>query len=133
VLYAGETSDFDKARVIDTRGVLAIRGTTYTEEVEMVEVKEAALKAFDFVAEMETVVRQDTTMEEFLDSSDVAVESARHDQLKGVWVIGIGFVRPWGRIKSTASILSGHPEGVAIRTVKTVTISDETGEVLDYE
>lgn len=133
VLYAGETSDFDKARVIDTRGVLAIRGTTYTEEVEMVKVKEAALKAFDFVAEMETVVRQDTTMEEFLDSSDVAVESARHDQLKGVWVIGIGFVRPWGRIKSTASIFSGHPEGVAIRTVKTVTISDETGEVLDYE
>ena len=87
----------------------------------------------DFAAEMETVVRQDITMEEFLDSSDVAVESARHDQLKGVWVIGIGFVRPWGRIKSTASILSGHPEGVAIRTVKTVTISDETGEVLDYE
>ena len=49
----------------------------------MIEVKEAALKAFDYVAEMETVARQGVTQEEFLDSSDVAVESARHDGIKG--------------------------------------------------
>lgn len=99
----------------------------------MIDVREAALKAFDYVAEMETVARQDVTPEEFLASSDVAVESARHDDEKGAWIIGVGFVRSWGRMKSTASILLGHPEGIGKRTVKTVTVSDETGEILDYE
>ena len=99
----------------------------------MIEVKEAALKAFGYVAEMETVARQGVTPEEFLDSSDVAVESARHDDEEGTWIIGVGFVRSWGRVKSTASILLGHPEGMGRRTIKTVTVSDETGEILDYE
>lgn len=99
----------------------------------MIEVREAALKAFGYVAEMETVARQDISPEEFLDASDVAVESARHDDKKGAWVIGVGFVRSWGRVKSTASILLGHPEGMGKRTVKIVTVSDETGEILDYE
>ena len=99
----------------------------------MIEVREAALKAFDYVAEMETVARQDITVDEFLDSSDVAVESARHDDKEGAWIIGVGFVRSWGRVKSTASIIMGHPEGMGKRTIKTVTVSDETGEVLNYE
>ena len=99
----------------------------------MIEVREAALKAFGYVAEMETVARQGMTPEEFLDSSDVAVESARHDDEKGAWVIGVGFVRSWGRVKSTTSILLGHPEGMGKRTIKAVTVSDETGEILDYE
>ena len=99
----------------------------------MIAVREAALKAFDYVAQMETIVRQGVAPEEFFESSDVAVESARHDDEKGAWIIGVGFVRTWGRVKSTASILLGHPEGVGKRTIKTVTVSDETGEILDYE
>lgn len=99
----------------------------------MIEVREAALKAFNYVAEMETVARQDVTVDEFLDSSDVAVESARHDDEKGAWIIGVGFVRSWGRVKSTASILLGHPEGMGKRTVKVVTVSDKTGAILDYQ
>ena len=99
----------------------------------MVDVREAALKAFKYVSEMETVANADTTPEEFLASSDVAVESARHDASQGTWTIGVGFVRSWGRAKSTAAIVMGHPEGVGTRTIKHVVVSDKTGEVLDYE
>ena len=40
----------------------------------MIEVKEAALKAFVYVAEMETVARQDVTPEEFLEIQKRIVE-----------------------------------------------------------
>jgi len=70
-------------------------------------VTDAARRAFDYVTEMETLVRQDKTSEEFLASSDVAVESARYDGAKCAWIIGVGFVRAWGRVKSTASIILG--------------------------
>jgi hypothetical protein len=99
----------------------------------MIDVREAALKAFAYVADMETVANAETTPEEFLASSDVAVESARHDVDQGAWVIGVGFVRSWGRVKSTVAIVMGHPEGLGTRTIKRVVVSDETGEVLEYE
>lgn len=34
---------------------------------------------------------------------------------------------------STASILLGYPEGMGMMTIKTVTVSDKTGDILNYE
>ena len=99
----------------------------------MITVEEAAKKAFGYTAEMETIARDDASIDAFLSDSDVAVESARHDDAISAWVIGVGFVRPWERQRSRFTELAGRPEGLGRRTTKFVVISDETGEMLRYE
>lgn len=100
------------------------------------DVKEAAKKAAAYTADIETVMNP-KSLSEFLSKSGFAIESTRFDDAHNRWEIGVGFVRDFDR---------GGIEGVVplppvwertplqgVRTYKTVTISDESGDVVSYE
>lgn len=105
------------------------------EELAM-DVKEAAKKAAAYTAEMETVLNP-KSLSEFLSHSGFAIESTRFDDAHNCWEIGVGFVRDFDRggidgVASLSSIWERTPlQGN--RTYKTVTISDESGDIVSYE
>ena len=78
------------------------------------DVKEAAKKAAAYTADMETLTKPDEKAL-FLSGSGFAIESTRFDDSHNCWVFG-------------------NQEPLRdLRTYKTVTISDDSGEVVSYE
>ena len=105
------------------------------EELAM-DVKEAAKRAAAYTADIETVM-DPKSLSEFLSKSGFAIESTHFDDAHNRWEIGVGFVREFDRggidgIASLSSVWDRMPlQGT--RTYKTVTISDESGDVVSYE
>ena len=64
----------------------------------------------------------------FADESimNVGLEEVEFNESDRVWVITIGFSRPWGRPGDVMRALGG---GDATRTFKTVRIEDESGDL----
>ena len=107
------------------------------------DVKEAAKKAAAYTADMETLTKPDEKAL-FLSGSGFAIESTRFDDSHNCWEIGVGFDRLFPRIaeivreidrRSNANgMVFGNQEPLRdLRTYKTVTISDDSGEVVSYE
>ena len=93
------------------------------------DVKEAAKRAAAYTADIETVM-DPKSLSEFLSKSGFAIESTHFDDAHNRWEIGVGFVRDG--IASLSSVWDRMPlQGT--RTYKTVTISDESGDVVSYE
>lgn len=102
------------------------------EELAM-DVKEAAKKAAAYTADMETLTNPDEKAL-FLSGSGFAIESTRFDESHNCWEIGVGFVREIDRRSNASSRVFGNQEPLRdLRTYKTVTISDDSGEVVSYE
>ena len=101
------------------------------------DVKEAVLKAADYVADIESMTRPDLQgLEplELLGSMDFAVEGVSFDENGQQWLIDVGFVRRWDRSRPTALTgLAGSPvSNMDKRTFKEIIISDENGKVIKY-
>lgn len=94
---------------------------------------EASKKAMEYIAEME-LLDKGSDMNSFRESSHMAVESVRHDEGNGVWVIGVGFVRDWNRVKNLGALGAALSNTSAneVRTLKTVSLNDTTGELVSY-
>lgn len=97
------------------------------------DVKEAAQKAASYTADMETLANPDGKAL-FLGKSGFAIESTRYIEDKKRWEIGVGFVRAFDREGNASVVGLGVREPLRdLRTYKTVTISDDSGEVVSYE
>ena len=97
------------------------------------DVKEAAKKAAAYTADMETLTKPDEKAL-FLSGSGFAIESTRFDDSHNCWEIGVGFVREIDRRSNANGMVVGNQEPLRdLRTYKTVTISDDSGEVVSYE
>ena len=97
------------------------------------DVKEAAKKAAAYTADIETVMNP-KSLSEFLSKSGFAIESTRFDDSHNCWEIGVGFVREIDRRSNANGMVFGNQEPLRdLRTYKTVTISDDSGEVVSYE
>lgn len=102
------------------------------EELAM-DVKAAAKKAAAYAADMETLTNPDEKAL-FLSESGFAIESTRYLEDKKRWEIGVGFVREIDRRSNASVRVFGNQEPMRdLRTYKTVTISDDSGEVISYE
>ena len=87
------------------------------------DVKEAAKRAAAYTADIETVM-DPKSLSEFLSKSGFAIESTHFDDAHNRWEID--------GIASLSSVWDRMPlQGT--RTYKTVTISDESGDVVSYE
>ena len=101
-------------------------------EVSGIDVKEAAQKAAAYTADMETLANPGETSL-FLTKSGFAIESTRYIEDKKRWEIGVGFVRSFARAGNANVAGLGAREPLrALRTYKTVVISEDTGEVVSY-
>ena len=77
------------------------------------DVKEAAKKAAAYTADMETLTKPDE---------------------KALFLSGSGFAREIDRRSNANGMVFGNQEPLRdLRTYKTVTISDDSGEVVSYE
>ena len=102
-------------------------------EGQAMDVKEAAKKAAAYTADMETLTKPDEKAL-FLSGSGFAIESTRFDDSHNCWEIGVGFVREIDRRSNANDKVFGNQEPLReLRTYKTVTISDDSGEVVSYE
>lgn len=102
-------------------------------EGQAMDVKEAAKKAAAYTADMETLTKPDEKAL-FLSGSGFAIESTRFDDSHNCWEIGVGFVREIDRRSNENGMVFGNQEPLRdLRTYKTVTISDDSGEVVSYE
>jgi len=99
----------------------------------MIGIKDASLRAIDYVVEME-LLDNEASPEGYRASAHVAVEDARHDAESGTWTIGVGFVRPWDRLAEPGALASLLPNSSLSerRTVKHVRLDDDTGELMEY-
>lgn len=62
---------------------------------------------------------------------DVGLEEIRYDEESGLWVVIIGFSRPWDApINRHSVVRTGFSDLFPRRSYKIVRISDETGEWL---
>ena len=102
-------------------------------EGQAMDVKEAAKKAAAYTADMETLTKPDEKAL-FLSGSGFAIVSTRFDDSHNCWEIGVGFVREIDRRSNANGMVFGNQEPLRdLRTYKTVTISDDSGEVVSYE
>lgn len=109
--------------------------TRSDREEPAMDVKEAAKKAAAYTADMETVMNP-KSLSDFLSGSGFAIESTHFDDAHSRWEIGVGFVRDFDRGGIEGISLSSVWERMPLqgaRTYKTVTISDESGDVVSYE
>lgn len=60
--------------------------------------------------------------------TDIGLEEVRFDDQEGVWLITIGFSRPWDAPKA-GGLLEGTPPSQ--RTYMTVRLDDDTGKALE--
>lgn len=98
------------------------------------DVKEAAKKAAAYTADMETLTKPPDEKALFLSGSGFAIESTRFDDSHDCWEIGVGFVRDIDRRSNASNRVFGNQAPLRdLRTYKTVTISDDSGEVVSYE
>ena len=104
---------------------------------QIMDVKQAVMKAAEYVASLESIGTDINTDEDpfgFLTKIDFAVEGAHYSEGEKQWHIEVGFVRKWDRSQPTVlSGISSNPiSNTDKRTYKEVSISDTDGCVKDY-
>ena len=91
----------------------------------------AAREALEYVELLEGLTRGYDEQGGFLASGNVAIEGARLNE-QDVWEISVGFERPWDRYAQPGTAMLLVKDGGS-RTVKTVSIDNTDGSVVDYE
>lgn len=93
--------------------------------------RDAAIIAMEYVCLLEGLTKGYEEQGGFMESAKVAVEGVRLGE-DDIWRISIGFVRPWDAANNTERAILLVCDGGS-RTVKTVSIDNKNGEILDYE
>jgi len=62
---------------------------------------------------------------------DVGLEEVEFDGQAGVWLITIGFSRPWNSIKNAYTAISGQP--ASTRSYRVISVKEPTGEVISMK
>lgn len=94
---------------------------------------EASARAMEYVAEMK-LIDGNQSLDDFKDSSHMAIESIRHSDDDKARIVGVGFVRNWNRIRTVGALGAAlnNTSAKEVRTTKTVVIDDVEGKLLSY-
>jgi len=63
--------------------------------------------------------------------SNVGLEEVEFDEERGVWLITIGFSRPWNTVKNAFTVLSGEP--AARRAYRVIAVQEPDGKVVSMK
>lgn len=59
--------------------------------------------------------------------SNVGLEEVEFDQAHDIWLITLGFSRPWNTVKNAFTQISGEP--AARRTYRVIAVKEPNGEI----
>jgi hypothetical protein len=63
--------------------------------------------------------------------SNVGLEEVEFDQEHGIWLITLGFSRPWNTVKNAFTQISGEP--AARRAYRIIAVKEPNGEVVSMK
>jgi hypothetical protein len=63
--------------------------------------------------------------------SNVGLEEVEFDEQRGVWLITLGFSRPWNTVKNAFTAISGEP--AARRAYRVIAVKEPDGEVVSMK
>jgi len=85
------------------------------------EVKEAVKAAKTYVADL---LREEAI-------SNLGLEEVEYDDGAGVWLVTVGFSRPWNSVKNGLTAIAGDP--APRRAYRVVSINEKDGRVLSFK
>ena len=62
---------------------------------------------------------------------NVGLEEVEFDENQGLWLITLGFSRPWNSVRNAFTALSGDP--AAKRSYRVISVKDSNGEVVSMK
>lgn len=63
--------------------------------------------------------------------TNIGLEEIEHDEAKGVWLVTLGFSRPWNTVRNALTSLAG--EAAPKRAYRVLAVREEDGEVLSIK
>lgn len=63
--------------------------------------------------------------------SNVGLEEVEFDREHGIWLITLGFSRPWNSVKNAFTAISGDP--APRRAYRVISVKEPTGEILSMK